>query len=679
MLNYTKAGIVALAAGLILAVSLAVVFLTRPPTVDPPHPTPPAVGVIPGPASTSLTRFTSEQELRDYLARAQSSSAGFGLKTMRALEAARAPSLGLDSLSGGETGAAPAPDRVSGTNVQVIGIDEPDILKTDGKTIFLSSPNYYYGWRGGPIPMMEQFIEPMVDRVAPSIGIMPPQPKAGVKSIKAFPPADLKVLGSIDTTGDLLLTGSTLIVFQYNKVVGYNIADPAKPAESWAVDLKDNTQFVAARLNQGRLYIITRSSVNYGKPCPMVPLDIKGVPLSIPCTDIYHPAVVVPADVTYTVAAIDPASGESRGVISLVGSSQEAPVYMSTGALYVSYAYQGDQVAYFYNFLSEQGSLVPAWFMDRLAKLRGYDLSDEAKMTELTKLMERWQVSLSADERLKLENELANRLGDYSKAHSRELERTGIAKIRIPDLTVAATGSVPGRLLNQFALDEYQTNLRVATTVGESGFWGFGMGGRGESVSDVYVLGSDLRELGSVKDLGRGERIYSVRFMGDEGYVVTFRQVDPFYVLNLAQPTAPTLAGELKIPGFSSYLHPLAENRILGVGQEGGQVKLSIFDVSNPASPREAAKYLLDDYWSEVSSTHHAFLQDAKHGVFFLPGGKGGYIFSYQGDELKLVKAVSGLQARRALYLNDYLYVLGDDRIVVLSEQDWERVKELQF
>jgi uncharacterized secreted protein with C-terminal beta-propeller domain len=105
-----------------------------------------------------------------------------------------------------------------------------------------------------------------------------------------------------------------------------------------------------------------------------------------------------------------------------------------------------------------------------------------------------------------------------------------------------------------------------------------------------------------------------------------------------------------------------------------------MFDVKNASFPLEVDKYFLDDYWSEVSNNHHAFLQDSKNRLFFLPGGKGGYVFSYSANgAMKLVKAVEMSQVRRALYINDYLYVLGDSRMVVYDEKTWERVKELSY
>ncbi len=200
-----------------------------------------------------------------------------------------------------------------------------------------------------------------------------------------------------------------------------------------------------------------------------------------------------------------------------------------------------------------------------------------------------------------------------------------------------------------------------------------------DSANDVYVLDGALSTVGAVQDLGLTEQIYAVRFIGDKGYVVTFRQTDPFYVLDLSDPLNPQLKGELKIPGYSSYLHPISDNIILGIGQEDWQVKLSLFDVTDPANPVEVDNYTLAEYWTDVSSTHHAFLLDAQHQVFFLPAGESGYVFSYAGNQMTLVKAVTDIQAKRALYINDYLYIVGDNKLVVLNELDWTTVSELEL
>ena len=117
-----------------------------------------------------------------------------------------------------------------------------------------------------------------------------------------------------------------------------------------------------------------------------------------------------------------------------------------------------------------------------------------------------------------------------------------------------------------------------------------------------------LTRIGSVSGLGKGERIYAVRFMGERGYVVTFRQVDPLYTLDLSDPTAPKVVGELKIPGYSAYLHPVGDNLLLGIGREGSGVKASLFDVSNMAAPTQVAQLMFGSGNTAVEFEPHAFL-----------------------------------------------------------------------
>jgi uncharacterized secreted protein with C-terminal beta-propeller domain len=292
--------------------------------------------------------------------------------------------------------------------------------------------------------------------------------------------------------------------------------------------------------------------------------------------------------------------------------------------------------------------------------------------------LEKYKSSLEEDERRRVENEFQNRISDYAKEKRRDLEKTGILKIDLESFEIKAHGEIPGKILNQFSLDEYKNYLRIATTVGENS-WIFGRWIGGESANDVYVLDKNLKVVGSVKDLGLTERIYSARLIEDKGYLVTFRQTDPFYVLDLSNPEKPELKGQLKIPGYSSYLHPITKDKILGIGKEGWQVKISLFDVSDPENPKELDKYILDESWSDILNTHHAFLLDSKHQIFFLPGSRGGYIFSYKDNKLELKRAVSEISAKRAIYINDYLYIIGENKIVVLNELNWEKIKELEF
>ena len=199
--------------------------------------------------------------------------------------------------------------------------------------------------------------------------------------------------------------------------------------------------------------------------------------------------------------------------------------------------------------------------------------------------------------------------------------RTNIHRFDISDPAGAvytASGSVPGEIHNQFALSEHAGHLRVVTTTG----------GWNSSESWVRVLaesGDRLVEVGSVGDIGRGERVQSVRFAGDIGYVVTFRQIDPFYTVDLSDPAAPAVLGELKIPGFSSYLHPLGEGLVLGVGSDADEdgfvtgAKVSLFGVSDLAEPQEVSVWTAPGGWNEIGWDHRAFLWWAPERLAVIP------------------------------------------------------------
>ena len=207
--------------------------------------------------------------------------------------------------------------------------------------------------------------------------------------------------------------------------------------------------------------------------------------------------------------------------------------------------------------------------------------------------------------------------------------RTAVHRFDLADparAAYAASGSVPGQIHNQFSLSEHDGHLRVVTTTG----FGFAVEqmigdlwwGQDDveppSQSQVRVLrqtGDRLVEVGGAPDIGRGERVQSVRFTGAVGYVVTFRQVDPFYTLDLSDPENPAIVGELKIPGFSSYLHPISGDLVLGVGFEADEdtgavtgSKVSLFDVSDLADPRELAVWAAPDAWNDAGWDHRAFL-----------------------------------------------------------------------
>jgi uncharacterized secreted protein with C-terminal beta-propeller domain len=255
-----------------------------------------------------------------------------------------------------------------------------------------------------------------------------------------------------------------------------------------------------------------------------------------------------------------------------------------------------------------------------------------------------------------------------------------------------AEGSVPGYVLNQYSMDEYNGHFRVATTWQKET----------TQMNNVYVLNMNLSLVGKLENLAEGERIYSVRFMGDKGYIVTFRQIDPFFIIDLSNPAEPKVAGELKIPGYSSYLHPFDENHVIGLGMENNTVKLSLFDVANVNAPTEIAKYIVEGDWtySQALDNPKAFLFDKQKELLVIPisitnygvvdssgkelymqGGywQGAYVFNATASGFTLRGGIThaenatsspyyygldyGQQVNRALYIGNTLYTVSNSKV----------------
>jgi uncharacterized secreted protein with C-terminal beta-propeller domain len=545
---------------------------------------------------------------------------------------------------------------VSETNVQVAGIDEPDYIKTDGQEIYYSPQEFLY-------EIFEVMPEPY------------PYETPKIKAIDALPLDQMAVDYELENNGQLLLINDILIVLNYQGIFAYDVADPTAITEMWNISYENNTSLVGARLYNGQIYLVTQTYVHPDYPCPIHPLMAEGQEVEIICTDIYYPKAPMPTDAVYNIWRVNPVDGGVEAKTSMTGSVGNSIIYMSMDNLYLTYYEPGDFISFVLDFLIEHQHYFPEWLNDKFAELKDPDLTPEERRTGLINAIEEYFDTLSDDEQTLLMNELMNDYDDYAQEHIREYEKTEIVRIGLDNLDLQATGTIPGRLLNQFSLGESNNHLNVATTIGQNDF----IRSTADTVNDVYVLNDQMRIVGSIQDLGIDERIYSARFIGDKGYLVTFREIDPFYVLDLSNPTDPQVKGELKIPGYSAYLHPIEEDKILGVGEEDWRVKISLFDVSDPNNPTEAAKYTLDEYHSDVLYDHHAFLQDQEHEIFFIPGSMASYIFSYANDQLDLLNTYTDMMPRRALFINDYLYIVGDQGIIVVDENTWEKVKVFWF
>ncbi|MCI6059967.1 MAG: beta-propeller domain-containing protein [Dorea sp.] len=240
---------------------------------------------------------------------------------------------------------------------------------------------------------------------------------------------------------------------------------------------------------------------------------------------------------------------------------------------------------------------------------------------------------------------------------------TAVRKFAYQDgkLEGKAQGSFAGYLNDTFSIDEYQGKLRVVTTDGDT--------------NAVYVMDENLEITGAIEDLAKDERVYSARFIGDTGYFVTFRETDPLFSVDLSDPENPRIIGELKIPGFSEYLHFYGEDRLLGIGMAADEntgategVKLTMFDISDRTDVKEEATYVIEDaYGTDVAYDYKAVLADPQKNLIGFAAygirGEDYYLFTYEeetGFVCRLQEEINGNSSggTRGLYIGDTLYVI---------------------
>ncbi|MDP3486539.1 MAG: beta-propeller domain-containing protein, partial [Bacillota bacterium] len=302
---------------------------------------------------------------------------------------------------------------------------------------------------------------------------------------------------------------------------------------------------------------------------------------------------------------------------------------------------------------------------------------------------------------------------------------TAVYKFKVDgvDVDYVAKGAVLGNILNQFSMDEHKEHFRIATTD-----WNNNV-----VTNNVFVLDPAMKLAGKIENIAPGERIYSARFMGDKGYLVTFEMVDPLFVLDLSNPHKPTILGELKIPGFSNYLHPLDENHLLGIGKDTdvmdrkdhtgkvvGQfvvekgMKLAIFDVSDVNNPKEKYSEIIGGRgtYSEVLNNHKALLFNTKSGTLAFPvtiyeqGSDTNWgAFNFQGAIVYNVSLTEGFslkgkithisgeeyskssyryydgtsEVKRALYIGENFYAISDRAISAHNMTNLKEVNRLNL
>ena len=254
------------------------------------------------------------------------------------------------------------------------------------------------------------------------------------------------------------------------------------------------------------------------------------------------------------------------------------------------------------------------------------------------------------------------------------------------EITASNMAELPGYLNDTFSLDEYDGYLRVLTTED----------GNGES-NNLFVLDEDMNTISTIRDIASGETIRSARFVGDMGYFVTFRQTDPLFCVDLSEPESPEILSELKISGFSSYLHMYGENRLLGIGYEADEdtgsqtgVKLSMFDISDPENVTEENKYVIKDaYYLPLDYNYKAITIDAdKNLIGFVCDGEY-MVFRYdeeKGFENLLTYTMSdnnywdGQESCRGVYVGERFCVVDREKVMMFDmEQDFTLIDRLDW
>lgn len=566
-------------------------------------------------------------------------------------------------------------DRHSNTNVQVQGVDEADVLKTDGKRIYYkTAPSYFF----------YKYESNDSDTYVPE----------KVWVIDALPPEAAEIVSQINETNveGFYLIDENIVLMMYDGVKCYNISDPKNPDLLWETpfnpdrksadtDDKDDeefdyekyiyTSYSDSRVVDGNLYLITSQSG------PYYPV-LYGMP-EIPADKIYAP--VLPGGISdvpenkYIVSKVDLKTGFLEDSVVILGN-WDTTIYASGSHFYIASHYVPDYTTSYINFLKESGrEYLPEDVIKHISRvLDNEDFSTRAKIVQIREIIQDYMESLSFKERKNVEKDFHNAFDEYYSRILVEKEKVGITRINLKTMDISS-GEVPGGLLNRYSMDEYNGYLRVGVSIGKN--WRM----KDQTTNGVYVLDSDMEQIGYIDGIAKGERIYSTRFAGDVLYMVTFKEVDPFFVIDLSNPKNPEIMGELKIPGYSTYMHPVGDNLVVGVGRIENNSKLSLFDVSDPKNPEEISQYTFKEYTS-LDYDFHAFLWDDATKTLVIPAENHAYIFHVDRSGITLKKDDvhdKNSHVSRTLYINDCLYTFSEKNIHIYNMSTWERVKTIDF
>ncbi|MDP7506397.1 MAG: beta-propeller domain-containing protein [Candidatus Woesearchaeota archaeon] len=570
-----------------------------------------------------LKKFSSKTELLEFLKDAASnanyvSAYSGGIRSTMMVEAAvsdfsEASALGTPAAKSSTAGGA---EDYSQTNVQVKGVDEADIVKNDNKYIYTLTGN-------------------------------------NLVIIDAYPAEDADILSETEikgTTRNMFINDDRLIIFTLTNdqtpvfaeydfaprprytskthALIYDISDRANPTQIKDYNLNGN--YYESRMIGNYVYFIVNENVYYYNNVIDMPV-IRESSEKLISPEIYYFDNPENNYNFNTIASFNIKSDDSISAKTfMMGYSNN--LYVSRNNIYITYQknlpytyYKEHNEDRFYKVVVP---LLPLDIQNKINSIRNnIELTSYEKWDTISSILEDMYNTMEEKEKLTLIEKIENAITDYEAKIEAERRKTVIHKIKIDDgyIDYDIKGEVHGYLLNQFSMDEHAGYFRVATTT-------YIYTRRDNTMyNNVYILDENLEQVGKIEDIAPEERIYSTRFLGDRLYMVTFKRVDPLFVIDLSNPSNPEILGELKIPGYSDYLHPYDENHIIGIGKEtesnqwGGistkGVKLALFDVSDVTNPTQIDTYEIGQSGtdSEALNEHKAFLFDKEKNLLVIP------------------------------------------------------------
>ncbi len=739
-------------------------------------------------ADNQPKRFSSAEELNAFInASSQAGFYGEGVPGMTAVAAQKSASQGATS----------GLLDYSQTNIQVAGVDEADIVKTDGK--------YIYAVSGSKVLILDAYPAENASIVSQietngTVGniyingdrlvifgqenyqyLMPETTTGtgGTQAVKGVSDAPSALAEKAAVAREAASQPAIMRPYYYSPktfIYVYDVSDKNNPVLSRNVSVGGS--YYDSRMIGNYVYVIANQPVyNYGGPVPLPVISSNGVAKETPASDIYYFDFPDSSYVYTNILSLNAQdSGEPTSKTFLTGYAQS--MYVSAGSIYIAYQKRVD-ISNYYDRLVDEAIIpnVPADLRGRINEVRNLNESRYEKMQEIGKIFEGYLATLNPEQAAAVMKSAEEKAAAVQADIAKETDKTVIHKISIGDgnIEYATNGEVPGQPLNQFSMDESNGYFRIATTTSGNiwyGGWGIVASGGvvssgvatsgiaespvsiqiasagatqtgnetvktapGQTVStpiaepsnpggpqnNLYVLDGSLKIAGKIENLAGGERIYSVRFLGDKAYMVTFRQVDPLFVIDLSAPTNPKVLGYLKANGVSDYLHPYDETHLIGVGRDASDegrikgMKLSLFDVSDFANPKEISKYIIGGRGtsSDALYDHKAFLFDSAKNLLVIPVSEYTYPNSteenngiwqqpnyWQGAYVFDVDLTNGItlkgkithanntdnstysydwnsQIRRSLFIGDALYTVSQKMVKMNSLSDLSEINKI--